>query len=97
MYLRMALVLVQFVIVLEISLDDIIASPQYDTISHDLDVTNLSYDLETLRNSAKLHKTVRITLILHDILQNLPELDGIDQNITKLSRLPWNILELLEI
>ena len=82
---------------LEISLDDVTAPPQYNTISHDLDVTNLTYDLETLRNSAKLHETVRTTSTLHDIFQDLPELNGINQNITELSGLPWNIPELLEI
>ena len=83
--------------VLEISLDDVTAPPQYNTISHDLDVTNLTYDLETLRNSAKLHETVRTTSTLHDIFQDLPELDSINQNITELSGLPRNIPELLEI
>ena len=82
---------------LEIGLDDVTAPPQYDTISHDLDITNLSYDLETPRNSAESHETVRTTLTLHDIFQDIPELDGIDQNMTELSGPPRNIPELLEI
>ena len=83
--------------VLEISIDDVTAPPQYDAISHDLDITDLSYDLGIVRNSAESHETVHTTSTLHDIFQDLPELDGIDQNITELSGLPRNIPELLEI
>jgi hypothetical protein len=83
--------------VLEIDLDDVTAPPQYDAISHDLDITNVSYDLETDRNSAESHETVCITSTLHDIFQDLPELDGIDQNITELFGLPRNIPESLVI
>lgn len=83
--------------VLEIDLDDVTAPPQYDVISHDLDITNISYDLGIARNLAESHETDRTTSTLHDIFQDLPELDGIDQNITELSGLPRNIPESLEI
>jgi len=77
--------------------EDLTAPPQYDVISHDLDITNLSYDLEIVQNSVKSHETIHIILTLHKIFQDLPELDSINQNITELFELPQNILESLKI
>ena len=79
--------------VLEINLSDTTAPPQYDDISHDLDI---SYDLGTDRNVTESHEIVRTTSDLHDIFQDLPELNGIDQNLTEPSGVSRNVPEHLE-
>ena len=77
--------------VLDMLLDDLAAPPQYDDISHDL---NISFDLETVRTRPVSHETDRTTSTSLDIDQNTTESAGMEQNSTEQSGLPRNIPEL---
>ena len=56
--------------VLDMLLDDLTVLPQYDDISHDL---NISFDLGTVQTQLESHKTDCTISTSLDIIQNITE------------------------